>query len=242
MPTAPEIRVARIDYGPLLEARLLNPKIPADSLLLLATLDILWDPQDPAAAVARLEEELLAVSPGLALHECRGPSSYHVLAGARRLLRASTQRESGSRLEAPLALAHLVEHAIIDFQCDILGERRCSGITAARRAPRGRFDLIVECPDLHVGRCCLSLAATWLTSAAQGHTLGSAEREILAAARLAHARAGEPLGPRAVARALHLPPARAERVLSALSEVGYLVETRYTVNLSGVPEYRICRG
>ena len=241
MPTAPEIRVARIDYGPLLEARLLNPKITADSPLLLATLDIRWDPPDPVAAVARLEEALLAVCPGLALHECRGPSSYHVLAGARRL-REATPGGSGSRLEAPLALAHLVEHAIIDFQCDILGERRCSGITAARRAPRGQFDLIVECPDLHVGRCCLSLATTWLTSAALGHTLGSAEREILAAARLARARTGEPLGPRAVARALHVPQARAERALSALSEVGYLVETRYTVNLSGVPEYRICRG
>ena len=241
MPTAPEIRVARIDYGLLLEAGLLNPKIPPDSLLLLATLDIRWDPQDPAAAVARLEEALLAVSPGLALHECRGPSSYHVLARTRRP-RALTPGERGTLVEAPLALAHLVEHAIIDFQCDILGETRCSGITAARRAPRGRFDLIVECPDPHAGRSCLSLAATWLTSAARGHTLGSAEREILAAARLAHARRGEALRPRAVARALHWPQARAERALSALSEVGYLVETRHTVNLSGVPEYRVCRG
>lgn len=240
MPTAPEIRVAKVDYGPLPEARALNPKFSPKSPILFATLDIRWDPDDPVAAVARLEAALLTLYPRFVLHECRGSSRYHVFAHVRRPA-ASGSGDGGAPFEGALALAHLVEHAVIDFQCDILAKKRCSGITAARRAPRGRFDLMIECLDLHVGRCCLTLATTWLTMAARGHTLGPAEREILAVARLAYGHRGEALRPRSLARTLGWPQGRAERALSALSEVGYIVESPFTVNLSGVPEYRICR-
>ncbi len=238
MPTAPEIRVAKIEYGPLPEASVLNPRMTAGSPLLLATLDIRWDPDDPVPAVARLEAALASFRPGLDQHECRGLPRYHVLALVRP---ASTQAAADGPFEGALALAHLVEHAVIDFQCSILDQTRCSGITAAHRAPRGRYDLMIECPEQHVGRCCLVLATTWLTSMARGHTLGTAEREILTAARLAYARRGETLRPMAVARSLGWPEARAASALSALRDVGYLVEATDTVNQSGVPEYRICR-
>ncbi len=246
MPTAPLIRILKIEHGPFPEARSLNPRFSPDRPLLLARLDILWLTEDPVAAIASVEETLLAFSPGFAKHECRGARSYHVFARAVRRApapAASPQSDGAANpFEAALALAHLIEHAVLDFQCAITGERRCSGVTAARRSPPGRFDLLVECRDPEVGRCCLVLSVAWLTSITQGHTLGATERAILAAARLAHDRRGQGLRPPAVARALSWSEDQAWRALSALSEVGYLVETPYSMNLSGVPEYRLSRG
>ncbi len=243
MPTAPDIRVVTIEHGPLPGARSLNPRFGTGRSLLFASLDIAWSPVDPAAAIARLEESLLAFRPGFARHECRGAERYHVFAGARGAVPADYGSGARARdgFEPALALAHLLEHAVIDFQCSILRERRCSGVTAARRAPPGRFDLMVECGDPDVGRLCLALAIAWLTSALRGHTLGLPEREILLAARLAHDHRGQRLRSAPVARALRLPEPRAEIALAALREAGYLVETPYTMNLSGLPVYRVCR-
>ena len=69
-------------------------------------------------------------------------------------------------LDARLALAHLIEHAVIDFESAITRATRISGVTGARRSPPGRFDLMVECPDPAVGRLCLALAVLSLTGAA----------------------------------------------------------------------------
>jgi hypothetical protein len=236
MSTSPEIRVIATAYGPLPSARSLNPRFSSREPLLLATLDVVWSPVDPVAAVARLEGALLAFSPGFARHECRGAEVYHVFAPAR-----GQSPAAGDGFEAPLALTHLIEHAVIDFQCAITGARRCSGITAARRRPIGRFDLMVECSDPHLGRCCLALAVAWVSAAAQGLALGAPQRETLAAARLAYAADGRALQPKGVAAALGWSERQAGRALAALSQVGYLVSTPFTVNLSGIPEYRLGR-
>ena len=244
MPTVPDVRVVTIDFGPLPLARTLNPRLSTDRSLLLATLDVAWTPVDPIAAVARLEERLLAFLPGFADHECRGAERYHVFAQASRNRRPATPggpAYSCTSFEPTLALAHLIEHAVIDFECAILDERRCSGVTAAHRSPPGRYDLMVECADPHVGRCCLAMAMAWLTAAAQGRDLGPAEREVLAAARLAYRRGGQALWPPGVARALSWPEPHARRALAALRDLGFLSESAYTVNLSGLPEYRLGR-
>jgi hypothetical protein len=235
MATEPEIRILQVEHGLFPAARALNPRFGPESPLLLASLLVRWEPEDPAGAVAALEERLLAFSPGFARHECRGLETYHIFAPGRRAVPPT----GPPVFEAGLMLAHLIEHAVIDFQCAVSRQRRCSGATAARRDGRDRYDLLVECRDFPVGRCCLGLAVTWLSAAADGHPPGAPEREILAAARLAHERRGESLTPALIARVLRWPGESARRALAALSEVGYLVESPYSVNLSGVPQYRV---
>ncbi|HEU4401788.1 MAG TPA: hypothetical protein VFT43_06755, partial [Candidatus Polarisedimenticolia bacterium] len=236
MPTLPIARVVTVAYGPLPRARSLNPRFSPGRPLLMATVDIEWRPDDPLATVARLEQRLLHLSPRFARHECRGLERYHVFARAR----PSSPEASGSgtarpgadaspndgpdSFEAALALAHLIEHAVIEFQCTITGERRCSGATAARRSPAGRFDLLVESLDPLVGRCCLTLALTWLTAVAGGHDLDPEPAEVLSAARLAYRRRGGPILAPDLARAIRWSEARAARALTALSAAGYLVE------------------
>ena len=233
MPTPPDIRILSLEHGPVPGARALNPRFQEGRPLLRAALRIAWSPDDPRAAVRRVEERLLAFSPGLGRHECRGLRGYHAFRSG------ADVQDFGAGFEAPLALAHLVEHAIIDFQCGISGETLCSGITGARRAPQDLFDVIVECADPRLGRSCLALAIAWLTRAADGRPPGRSEREILMAARLAYAKGGAALRPPCLARSLRWRAEDTARALATLRDVGLLDESPFTVNISGVPEYRL---
>jgi hypothetical protein len=241
MDPAPQIEVVKIEHGRVPQAASLNPRLSPHRPVLLATVDVRWHPADPVAAVGHIEEELLAFSPSFARHQCRGLEAYHVFLGNGHVRRGRAVATGDDRFDGRLALAHLLEHATIDFQCTVTGERTCSGVTAAHRSTPDRFDLMIECRDGRIGRCCLTLAAHWLIEAARGLPPGAAERAVLRAAHLAHQREGQGLRPPVVARVLHLPAAEAERALAVLSDIGFLREAPYTVNLSGVPEYRITR-
>jgi hypothetical protein len=237
LPAVPGIRVLRIEHGRFPWSRSLNPKFPDGGRLLFAALDIAWSPPDAAFAIGRIEEELVAFRPGFSRHECRGAAAYHVF----RVIRPASLGRPGDPppLEGPLALAHLIEHAVIDFQCLITEARSCSGATAARRAPAGRFDLVIECRDFAVGRCCLALAVDWLTSIARGHRLGPAERIVLAAAGAAYRRRGGRLRPALLARTLGSSEPDAGRALCALAGAGYLIEVPRSKRSRGAPEYRV---
>ena len=249
MAHSPEIRIAKIQYGPLPGAPWLNPKISPHQPLLLATLDIRWEPEAPRSAVARLEDNLLTFSPDLAKHECRGEGAYRVFTARNSEIPdrsaavewADPAPAGGEPYDGRLALAHLLEHAVIDFQCAITDAERCSGITAAHRSTSGRFDLMVECQEERIGRCCLALAVAWLTRAANGESLGTAEREVLIAARVFHGQDGRGLRAPVVARKLAWSEDRARRALTALRQVGYLDEVRSGVGSCDVPEYRLAR-
>ena len=242
----PEIGIVRVDHGTFPSVAALNRKIAPGGPLLLATLDIHWEEPDPVSAVMRLEKMLQEFSPSFAWHECRGPHLYHVFVDRtdRTSRRLASSRRGGIRgfqatFDGRLALAHLVEHAVIDFQCTVTGERRCSGITGAHRDCPGRYDLLIECRDFSVGRCCLALSVVWITEAAVGEGLGPEERRILAAAATAFRTSPGPLTATQIARSLGVGETAAQRALEALRQVGFLTESVSTMNLSGVSEYYV---
>jgi hypothetical protein len=243
MSRQPEIAIVAVDFGRFPAASRLNPKIPPESTLLLAILDIRWDAEDPVAAVHSVEVILDGFSPTFSLHECRGPHAYRVLAPeTRRRPRETAGKKPGPHgtaapFDPGLALAHLIEHAVIDFQCALTDLSRCSGVTGARQVPHGRFDLMVECPDPRVGRCCLALSVAWLTAAASGHVLGEEELRILATARLVCRNGSAPLTPPEVARRLQIRESEAGRALEALREFGFVVRRSWAMNFSGIREY-----
>jgi len=235
----PEILLAALDHGPLPVAAAMNPKIETDSVLLRAVLDIHWDVPDPVGVLRRIEASLLSLSPGFTHHQCRGPAAYHVFAAADPHAATVSNRPAGPRpFDACLALAHLIEHAVIEFQCGITGARRCSGITGARRQPAGRFDLMVECADFPVGRFCLGFAIAALAGAANAHPPGPVDRAALVAARLARQRPERSWSPEALGRQQGWPAARAARALHVLADFGLLIEQSHALNFSGFPVYR----
>jgi len=252
MTLRPEVQVVQIDYGPLELAASLNRAIARDSPLLKVSLDIHWDEPDPASALDRIEMTLAAFSPSFREHQCRGPFAYHVfrkqgppshgVAGDVAGAEGSPAQTAKSRAQPPdagLALAHLIEHAVIDFESAITHAARISGVTGARRRPAGRFDLMIECPDPAVGRLCLALAVLSLTGASDARPPGRREHDLLAIARLAYHHPGRVWTPHGVARAFAWPMARADAALSSLRQLGYLAPLVDTVNISGVPRYMV---
>jgi hypothetical protein len=247
MQRPPEIAIVKVDHGVFPEASSLNRRIAPDSPLLVATLDIRWDEPDPASVVGGLEEMLRLISSSFSFHQCRGPHVYHVFTGGSRGSSAAAPSRLGrrplqwvpARFDGCLALAHLIEHAIIDFQCGIAEVTRCSGLTGAHRSPTGRFDLMIECRDFSVGRCCLALAVVWLTAGAAGTPIGAEERRTLSVARLAYRQGARLLTPIGAAAELGISEAQAGRALEALRQVGFLSEPGCTMNFSGLPSYRV---
>lgn len=232
MNAAPQIHLEKLEHGLHAGASRLNPRFSTSTPLLVATLDISWRPDDPVPNLRRLESALLAFLPRFRRHECRGAEDYHVFR------KGEGRRDPGS-VESELALAHLLEHAMIEFQCMITDELRCSGATAAYRDRQGRFDLMVECHDPRAGRCSLALAMAWLIAALDGMPPGPEECAVLAVAKLAYGRDGHSVTAIDVARAMSWPEEKAERALSALRDVAFLIELPWSMNLSGAAEYRM---
>ncbi|MCI0567530.1 MAG: hypothetical protein L0Z52_04950 [Acidobacteria bacterium] len=241
----PEVSISEIQHGTLPLASRLNPRFAPDTPLLLATLKIRWAPRNPQRAIADLEKRLLAFSPGFRHHECRGMGMYHVFshAGGNGKSHAGGEERAASSgklegFDAALALAHLLEHAVIDFLSEVTGEMTCSGITGAHRSVSHRYDLLVECRELEIGCCCLALALGWIQGLFRGHPMGSAEKDVLSLLRWMHRRASPPVFASRVAGVLGWSEDRAERALAALQQTGYLESTAYAMNLSGLPAYR----
>ncbi len=230
MQISPDVTIETIEHRLMPVAATLNRKIAPDSPLLFAALTIRWEVSDPLAALSRLEQALLAFSPSFGRHECRGPLAYHVFLPA---------KDAPEPIEPRLALAHLIEHAVIDFQCAVLGQGRCSGVTGALRDRPGRYDLMIECRDYSVGRLCLRLAVAWVTAAIAGAALGTAEGDLLIAARRVHQEPWEMHTPPALASGLGWTESRAARALAGLRGAGYLDEHSYALNFTGIPAYRI---
>jgi len=249
MSLPPDVRVVGVEFAPSRLAASLNREIAPGSELMRAALDIHWSEPEPIAALTRIESRLVDFSPTFRSHQCRGPIAYHVFLRDRSGASGDTAGERGPSsgdaaqpFDACLALAHLIEHAVIDFESTVTEEARISGITGARRNPPGRFDVMVECHDRRIGRLCLGLAVAALTGAADERPPGRRERETLAAVRLAYRHPGRTWTPGAVARVLGWSFPQAARALSSLHDLGYLTESPLTVNISGVPQYRVGPG
>jgi hypothetical protein len=245
MPDLPVVQVIETVYGPMEQATSLNRRMARGGPLLRATLDVQWADPRAVQVLSRVEAALVAFSPSFCRHQCRGPHAYHVFARERPAAAVRNGRHAvaqGSRdmpFDARLALAHLIEHAVIDFESAITHETRISGVTGAHLRPPGRYDLMVECPDPAVGRLCLALAIVSLTGAADSRPPGRGERDLLATARATYRHPGRVWTPPGLARVLRWPIARAEVALSSLRDLGYLVPLSSTMNFSGVPCYQV---
>ncbi|HEV8702523.1 MAG TPA: hypothetical protein VGV60_14710 [Candidatus Polarisedimenticolia bacterium] len=241
----PEVQVIETAYGPLDRAASLNRRMARGGALLRATLDVRWDDPGAVQVLTGVEAALVAFSPSFRWHQCRGPHAYHVFARDRPPVPVAAGGHTdgqGSRdmpFDAGLALAHLIEHAVIDFESAITHERRISGVTGARLRPPGRYDVMVECPEPAVGRLCLAMAIVSLTGAADSHPPGRREQDLLATARATYRHPGQVWTPPGLARVLGWPIARAEDALSSLRDLGYLAPLPSTMNFSGVPCYRV---
>jgi hypothetical protein len=144
---APRIRVLTTRLGLFPSIQSLNPSLGPDRWTIRLELEVDWAPVDPLRSLMVLEEGLLEVCPSLNAHRCGGPVEYHVRSFARG---EQNGLEGGHHPEPALALAHLIEHVMIDAIAFVTNASSVSGATGARRGSTKRFDVFVECRDAAV--------------------------------------------------------------------------------------------
>lgn len=64
---------------------------------------------------------------------------------------------------------HLLEHLMVDVQCNIGQMQSCSGVTCGWKKPTSRFDLFVECSDPRIGIFAACFAANLMNNFMAGH-------------------------------------------------------------------------
>ena len=195
------------------------------------TLTVEWRPDDPTRALAVLESQLAEVSPTLRHHQCRGPHQYRVF-----------EAHGGSTpVEPALALAHLIEHVMIDSVAYVSRAPRVSGITAGLVGRPGTYDVFVECPDVQVAQLAIAVALSWVETVLRGGTLDMTSRLALEVARILFGQWQGPVRADLAARAMGHPREEIESAFLALERVGFLRREQYTQNFSGIPSYQVPR-
>jgi len=165
----------------------LNSMFRPDVPLLKLQVEIDWMPRSPAQALSSLEQRLVEFCPSLRQHECRGHRPYQILC-------SDEQKASGHRpIEVSLALAHLLEHVLIDALAFITSTPRVSGLTGAHKNSTQRFDIFVECSDASLAPFVVWLAVSWVSAALDGTPLDGAGRPALEVVRALYQKRAEPL-------------------------------------------------
>ena len=214
------IRIASSEVGLFPESLTLNRRFRPDVQRIKLAVEIEWEPFGRSKALGRLEESLVALSPTLRQHECFGQSGYRILRGLDGRRREADVEVTG--IELPLAVAHLLEHLMIDMVATLTGESLISGATGARWDSRQRFDIFVECPDVAVAPLVVRLSVSWMKAMLAGRELDGTGRPALELAQQIYAGAGRGFDPTAWARRQRRDPHRVASALRWLQRNGFV--------------------
>ncbi len=231
------IHIADADLGSHPEAHALNAAFRRDMPILKLCVEVNWEPKVPAAAVAALEAALLEVCPSLRNHQCRGDRTYRVLRSTNGKNKKVQRGEPP--IEAPLALAHLLEHVVIDAISFITDEPVVSGATAALKDSLNQFDIFVESPDAAVASLTVGLARGWITAIVGGASPDGAGRMTLELSRQLYRSRPRPVEVCAIVRGLGCEANEVRSGLRWLVQHGLVRRTPHTVNFSGLSYFEL---
>lgn len=79
---------------------------------------------------------------------------------------------------------HLLEHLMVDVQCNVGKMKSCSGITCGWKKPENRFDLFVECEDPRIGIFAACFAANLMNNFMSGYPVEDDSHLLLEVAGL----------------------------------------------------------
>lgn len=223
------IRILDFRFGAWPEVAPLNPALIPGSALLKLTLDLDWTDPDAAAVLGRVEDALARVSPTFRRHQCRGPHVYRVFS---RVRGEGPPHDGGKPPEPSLALAHILEHAILDTVAFVTGAERVSGVTGAHRDAEHVYDVFVECSDTATASLAVQTALMWVADILEGREPEPRSRLALELARYLWRRRTM-VALESVASELGLGACEVAAAAEALGERGFAVEIRPTMDLSG---------
>jgi hypothetical protein len=214
------IRVVASDFGLHPQVLTLNPRFRPDVPRIRLDVEIAWKGRDPHGALASFEDALVSVCPTLREHECRGHPEYRIL--TRRSGRSRKRSRSAEPFDMPLALAHLLEHLMIDAIAWVTGETLISGATGARRDSPQRFDIFVECPDPVIASFAVQLSHSWMNTLLRGKLLDGTGRPTLQLAQTLYQGRPGPLAVADLAARIDRHPRELSHALQWLEENGFV--------------------
>jgi hypothetical protein len=227
--------VLALDVARRPEALPLNPMFRDGTRSLKLVVDIAWYPRDPGPAVADLERGLANLAPSLRNHQCRGEAAYEAFP-------TDTRPAPDGSWEPALALAHLIEHVMIDAVVFVTGAPCVSGVTGAHRGRRRRFDVIVECPSLPVARLASAVALHWVHVLTRHGSPDGLGRPVLELARWLYRVHPSPADATDAALGVDADARDTAERLAWLRDVGYARTVDWTVNFSGLVQYAVDDG
>ncbi len=151
------IRVLGLEHGTVPDAIALNPLFPADRPLVRLTLALggaLQRRTRPLDSAERIR--LLALCPGLPLHGCGTDEGILDLLSP--LERHNGEEQGDAVVSNGISTAHLIEHVAIELATTAEGGLGRVGATCAHRHAAGRFDILLSCEDMTLGRAIALLA------------------------------------------------------------------------------------
>ncbi len=140
------MKLISVQYGDFEEIEHLNPNFQKNFLKLKLTLDMLSPKEIYIENFPRLMFTLIEALPNLRYHQCSHGEKRHL------------KREyDPSHLISPIKIigdvidtVHLLEHTILELQCQISEMDVCSGLTCNYWEPENRFDVFVECTEPNI--------------------------------------------------------------------------------------------
>jgi hypothetical protein len=212
-PHPPHVQIVDAALGEFLPVASLNPSFRPRALKLRLVLEVAWSPPRAAAALIGLQGRLLELLPTFRRHTCRAPAEYGI---------CSPAFTAGSRIEAPLALAHTLEHVMIDTIACVTRAPSISGVTAAFPGCDELFDLFVECPDPLLARLATHVALVDVVDLLDADTAPMPLLPLLELARDCYESGSRPIDPLRSARRLGRTDAGIDRDFATLVEIGFL--------------------
>ncbi len=150
------MKIVALSYGKFSEVNKLHRNFQPGVKRLRVTLDLEDSNLGQRNNFSKLFNELLKLMPTLAKHKCcenwKGTQTGNSIAP--KLTSGIPIKKIGDMAD----YAHLIEHVIIDLQCNIGNMSICSGITCGYQFPKYRFDLFVECNHKKIGVFAANLA------------------------------------------------------------------------------------
>jgi hypothetical protein len=231
----PAVRIVDRSLGTAPESLPLNADFRADSLKLKLTVQISWSPPNAREALCDFGQRFERISPSFARHRCGGRGGYDIHA----LLLPGCGPGNGD-LEAGLALAHLMEHVMIDVVAFVSNPGRVSGATGARRDANDRYDVFVECEHPAVADLAVELALTWVAD--RGTDLDRERKAALEAAQELYVRHPLDISVEEAAALRGIETPRMARGFAWLAHHGIASLESYAMNFSGLLVYRLSNG
>jgi len=139
------MRITSIRHGNFPQIRMLNHRFREDIPHLMVTLEVEGYSPPVTRDFFSIYHALAHVFPTLSRHQCCEQWENTPL---------FLQKTAGVPIKTVgevADIAHLTEHVIVDLVVAISATRTCSGVTCGHRHPENRFDLFIECEDLHLG-------------------------------------------------------------------------------------------